>query len=49
MLTGLKPGLSAGQSLGLDLRFARSGQRSIAVRVLPASGGDDQMDHGMQM
>jgi copper(I)-binding protein len=49
MLTGLKRGLSAGQSVELDLRFTRSGRRSIAIRVVPAAGGDDSMDHGMRM
>jgi copper(I)-binding protein len=49
MLTGLKRGLSAGQSVGLELRFARSGRRSVPIRVVTATGGDDPMGHGMQM
>ena len=46
MLSGLKRGLDPGQRIGLDLQFARSGQRSIAIRVVPATAADDPAGHG---
>ena len=45
MLTGLGQRLSPGESIGLTLAFARSGKRTLAVRVVPA--GDDGQSHGM--
>jgi periplasmic copper chaperone A len=47
MMTGLKQRLSAGQTVDLNLRFARSGQRPIAIRVVPAD--DAPAEHGMIM
>ena len=47
MLTGLRQPLKAGQTVDLKLGFARSGQRPIAVRVVPAGSAADE--HGMSM
>jgi copper(I)-binding protein len=49
MLTGLKGRLSAGQTLNLRLGFARSGRRSIAVRVVPAAADNVHAEHEMTM
>ena len=49
MLTGLKRPLAAGRTVELRLRFARSGQQTLAVRVVPASTVDARSDHGMEM
>ena len=45
MLTGLGQRLRPGESIGLTLAFARSGKRSLPIRVVPA--GDDGRSHGM--
>jgi copper(I)-binding protein len=48
MLTGLRQRLSAGDTIALTLSFERSGNRPIAIRVLPA--GDEGGAHdGMRM
>ena len=47
MLEGLKQPLKAGQSAELILTFERSGRRTIALKVLPATA--DNHSHGMSM
>ena len=49
MLTGLKKRLSPGETVNLELRFARSGARPVAIRVVPINAGDDHSGHGMAM
>jgi copper(I)-binding protein len=49
MLTGLKQPLRSGQSIDLTLGFARSGNRPIAVRIVPATGENEHSAHGMRM
>ena len=46
MLEGLDRPLRAGQTVDVELRFARSGRRSIAVRVVPAAA-EHHPGHGM--
>lgn len=46
MLTGLRQPLAAGQSIELSLRFERSGERKLPVRIAEgAAGGMEGMDH----
>ena len=40
MLTGLQAPLRSGETMKLTLRFEKSGERAIDVRVSPAFGGD---------
>ena len=47
MLAGLTDRPGAGQSISLTLDFAKSGRRPVAVRVVPAAGGDPHPGHGM--
>ena len=49
MLGGLKHDLEAGETIGINLRFDRSGQRSIAIRIVPATARDGGTGHGMRM
>jgi len=49
MLTGLKQPLRAGQSIAVTLGFERSGNRPVAVRIVPATGEDEHSEHGMAM
>jgi len=49
MLTRLKQPLRAGETIALTLDFARSGKRPIAVRIVPASGGEAHSGHGMSL
>ncbi len=46
MLNGLKEPPRPGETFGMSLRFARSGHRSVAVRVVPATADSA---HGMAM
>ncbi len=46
MLTGLRQPLAAGQSIELSLRFERSGERKLPLRIAEgAAGGLERMDH----
>jgi copper(I)-binding protein len=47
MLTGLATRPAAGQSIGLTLRFERSGEQPVSIRVVPAASGDGHAGHGM--
>ena len=46
MLDGFKQALESGQTIDLNLHLARSGARSVAVRIVPASSTGPG-DHGM--
>jgi copper(I)-binding protein len=46
MLTGLSQRPPTGASIALNLNFERSGKRPIAIRVVPASGGDGHSGQG---
>lgn len=46
MLEGLSRPLRAGQIVDVALRFARSGRRPVAVRVVPAAA-EEHPGHGM--
>ena len=46
MLDGFKQTLDSGQTIDLNLHLARSGPRSVAVRIVPASSTGPG-DHGM--
>lgn len=48
MLTGLQRSLSAGQKVDASLKFAKSGERLIVIRVMPAAAGNSH-PHGMKM
>lgn len=46
MLTGLRQPLASGQPVELSLRFERSGERKLPVRIAQgASGGTEGMNH----
>lgn len=49
MLTGLKRGLRAGQSLNLSLKFARSGDVKARIPVLAAAPASTNVMGGMKM
>ena len=46
MLEGLNRSLRAGQTVDVELRFARSVRRPVAVRVVPAAA-EDHAGHGL--
>lgn len=46
MLTGLQQPLEAGQTVDLNLGFARSGPRPVVIRVVPATAADEPPGRG---